>query len=138
MGVCTQQACPFGATRCGNACVDLSSSPQNCGACGTICPSGQVCDHGACTAACAAGETACGTACVDLKHDSTNCGSCGTVCSNDQICATEGAQVKCRDYRYAGCLSCPCTACGERACCAVPTASGAFAVLCVEDQCPAP
>lgn len=40
-------ACQTGRARCEEACIDLSSDPNNCGACGTICPSG-ICDRGVC------------------------------------------------------------------------------------------
>lgn len=136
--VCTKSPCPFGATKCAGACVDTSSSTANCGACGAACAGGQVCSAGSCVSSCPAGGTLCGGNCVDLKHDATNCGSCGTTCSTDQLCAAEGGQIKCRDYRFAGCLSCPCTSCGDRSCCAVPASTGAYSVLCVEDNCPLP
>jgi hypothetical protein len=45
------QACPQGQTRCGGACVDLSSDARNCGACGTVCPDGGRCRNGTCRAA---------------------------------------------------------------------------------------
>ena len=80
----------------------------------------------------------CGTACVDLKHDPTNCGSCGTVCDPSNVCAADNGVVKCRDYQFAGCNTCPCPSCGDRVCCPVANPQGSYDVLCVEDGCPLP
>ena len=137
-GVCTERACAMGATQCPGGCVDLDSSAANCGACGTACPAGQVCSRGSCQASCAAGLTTCGTACADLNHDPNNCGSCGTVCGKEEICAADKGQVKCRDYRFASCNTCPCAACGDRSCCVIPEVGGGYSALCVEDNCPLP
>jgi hypothetical protein len=53
------------STCCGHLCVDLSSSNDDCGACGIACPMGQAC---------------CGGRCLDVQNDATNCGKCGKVC----------------------------------------------------------
>jgi hypothetical protein len=39
-----------GLTECGNACIDTSRNPRNCGACGNICPAGEVCFSANCVA----------------------------------------------------------------------------------------
>ena len=39
-----------GLTKCGNACIDTSLNPRNCGACGNICSAGQVCFSANCVA----------------------------------------------------------------------------------------
>ena len=36
---------------CGTACVDVSMDPANCGACGTACAAGEMCNAGTCTPA---------------------------------------------------------------------------------------
>ena len=59
--------CPAGTSACGNACVDLTSSLQNCGRCGNVCPSGAACANGVC--ACSNGLTACTNGCADLLAD---------------------------------------------------------------------
>ncbi len=41
--------CRPGLTACDGRCVDLSLDPQNCGACGSACPSEQACVYGACS-----------------------------------------------------------------------------------------
>jgi hypothetical protein len=38
--------CPSGKTKCGAACKDLTSDQQNCGACGSACGAGEVCQAG--------------------------------------------------------------------------------------------
>jgi Stigma-specific protein, Stig1 len=80
-----RQACEAaGLTDCGGGCVDLSSDPFNCGACGNVCPGG-VCEGGICSAppiACVLTETNCGGVCVNLWSDPFNCGGCGIACAS--------------------------------------------------------
>lgn len=79
--------CPSGYTAVcptadgGHACIDTTSDPNNCGACGTACPSG-VCSNGVCVveAGCLSGTTDCNGVCVDLSTDVNNCGACGAAC----------------------------------------------------------
>jgi hypothetical protein len=71
-------------------CRDLRSSPLDCGACGTRCPS-LVCQDGRCLSEdeadaagkCSPGETFCNLEdgyCADLQTDALNCGACGNMC----------------------------------------------------------
>lgn len=79
-------SCASGCTsmtpaRCGNTCVDLSTSVRHCGACGTECTTpmnGDVaCVGGACRVSCVAGFHACGLSCAS----NTSLESCGTMCT---------------------------------------------------------
>jgi hypothetical protein len=67
--------CGAGTTLCnGVVCVDLGSSPTNCGACNNTCSgSGSL-------IAC------CDAACVNNSSDPMNCGGCGVVCEAGSAC----------------------------------------------------
>jgi hypothetical protein len=107
--------CASGLTFCGstdggspkNACVDLQTSPENCGACSAGC-TGQVtlqenaCTAGTCeaTGACLPGSEPCDGICVpngtvtcgaqcgvDTTLDNDNCGGCGNACLPGTFCA---------------------------------------------------
>lgn len=69
--------------------VDISTDPENCGACGNKCAPGQYCRQygGKYQCVCGPGETACGDlagsgdiSCVDVSSDTANCGACGHAC----------------------------------------------------------
>jgi len=74
--------CASGQTKCGTQCVNATSDPQNCGACGNVCLMGQMCQNGSCQ--CQAGLLNCNGACVG--SDSSHCGDCNTVCQLGQVC----------------------------------------------------
>ncbi len=70
--------------------VEVSTDPNNCGACGNKCAPGQFCRNymGSNQCVCGPGETACGDIvseyglfdCVDVMTDAKNCGGCGHAC----------------------------------------------------------
>ncbi len=99
-GVCTETcAADAGFSTCqpdGGSpyCANLSQDSNNCGSCGTVCPTAQSCSSSACACP-VADPVLCGTApntfCANTNTDSTNCGSCGHVCPAGQVCNGSGA-----------------------------------------------
>ena len=89
--------CSEGLTRCGDACVDLSSTSTRCGACDVACTATQTCLEGTCR--CSAGTQQCGDACVVTASDPANCGGCagegGTACASDQVCEQGQCKAAC-------------------------------------------
>ncbi len=79
---------------CGGQCVDRSSNPLHCGACGVVC--NQQCVNGAC--ACQSGRTLCGGDCVVLEDDLRHCGGCGQACGDGQRCTRGACEI---DFRWA-------------------------------------
>jgi hypothetical protein len=73
-------------------CIDVSSSPSNCGTCFNRCSLGgagysqiAVCDFGKCTVGCRNGAADCNGSqfdgCeIDTRSDPRNCGGCGITC----------------------------------------------------------
>ena len=70
-GACTV-SCVTGTTNCSGVCRDLTADRLNCGACGTACPTGQICSAGACTVSCPAGQVDCAGTCRELETDRLN------------------------------------------------------------------
>lgn len=89
------EGCSGGLDKCGEACVDPSSDPKNCGGCGKSCPGGQVCDNGACSDTCSGGRTNCDAACVDLNKDPLHCGDCAVACNSGETCASGSCNLSC-------------------------------------------
>jgi hypothetical protein len=88
---------------CNGLCVDPSGDRGNCGACGIVCQTNQLCSGGNCIACPKAGTVACGASgaafCADLSSDNGNCGACGNVCAHGTAC-------------QGGACVCPLTTCG--------------------------
>lgn len=94
-------ACSAPRTACGNACTDLSSDPNNCGSCGSICPPGATCQQGGCypkpmtCGACTSGTQTC---CQQVSPDQVQCGvsSCQPICQTfNGPCTGAGGSDKC-------------------------------------------
>jgi len=83
-------------TMCGSTCVDTQGDYQNCGTCGNVCGSSDVCSHGTCAVVCGGGSSRCGSNCVDLKSDPSNCGGCSTACTSGQVCNNGMCALTCQ------------------------------------------
>jgi hypothetical protein len=72
---------------CGGRCVDPRTSVTNCGLCGRVCATDQVCKDGKCRRMeCEDESVLCGLACIFTKSDDVNCGGCGKVCLFGKHC----------------------------------------------------
>ncbi len=99
---------------CGNTAVDIA----NCGSCGHVCATGQVCSNGVCKSACDAPFASCAGAqgCVDLSKDVKHCGACTTVCQTTDAGAVDsgGGEASADagpgpDYGTPACVKSACT-----------------------------
>lgn len=72
-------------------CTNTSTDNANCGGCGIVCGSGQVCENSACVNGCASMdggvETLCqpdagSPYCANTTSDIENCGACGVACTS--------------------------------------------------------
>ncbi len=83
----TPSACPTGTTLCGGQCSNPQGDGNNCGDCGIVCQTGQVCSAGVCSATgCPGDQLQCDTSCVTAASDPLNCGACGKICSGGATC----------------------------------------------------
>jgi hypothetical protein len=97
-------SCPAGQNTCASGCSDPNFDDSNCGACGTACTAGQVCQLGTCQACLTVTGvdiTACGGQCVDLDNDVNNCGTCGKACTTNScqagVCAAAPVEATGQD-----------------------------------------
>ena len=86
--------CGAGLTLCGSTCVNLQTSSDHCGACGSACPAGGPtgwngtgsCVAGQCKFSCYGGFANCNgdvkDGCEVSLSDSNHCGTCGRVCDS--------------------------------------------------------
>jgi hypothetical protein len=88
--------CASNLTKCGSACVDLTTDPSNCSACGKACKSGELCSAGQCTLTCGGGSFKCDGGCSDLLGDPNNCGGCGVKCDPGHVCNDGGCSLSCQ------------------------------------------
>ena len=118
-----------GISRCGDACVDLQTSPSHCGGCGIACGGGTTCVRGACL--CPASQpTACGGRCVDSRSDPSNCGGCDTRCTSAQRCESG----RCVGTSTGVCPS-SCGTNGECGSCRSPSDPAGSAYCCLSGLC---
>ncbi|MBL8716830.1 MAG: hypothetical protein JNL79_12585 [Myxococcales bacterium] len=87
--------CAATETQCGATCADLTSSAENCGACGTKCGAGEACVTGKCSTTCPAGQLVCSSKCVSTDNDNANCGACGTKCGAGEVCSAGKCATSC-------------------------------------------
>lgn len=142
-----EAGCDVGLTYCevAEACVDLQSDMNHCGACGAVCESSLVpveCRSGVCERAnCPVGVEYCGLAdgCRDLSSDPAHCGACANACASGVctggVCASSGGacpegEVECDGVCIATC--CNNEHCGE---CGNACTGG---MTCFEGQCDCP
>ncbi len=121
---CVNAKCQNPAAMCCNdvPCVDVTLDNNNCGKCGNVCGTGEICITGTCqcigggdggtTMACSAGQACCpgplGSGCTSVTTDVANCGSCGHACQAMETC--ESSQCQCG--KGAGCTGTD-TCCGS-------------------------
>jgi hypothetical protein len=99
-----QETCAQSGLACQGICEETQSDPNNCGACGNVCPSSvspfclqnpnqctpgqQSCVNGTCGATCGTGQSLCSGLCTNLQADPSNCGTCGIACASGQTCSS--------------------------------------------------
>ena len=99
-GYVCRPPCTGGTTRCGTACVDLQTDPNNCGGCGnTPCLSG-ACKNGECCATKTCGSLTCPAGADICTGTAVTCGSGAVSC----FCHNVGGASKCGSRG-------PCTTC---------------------------
>jgi hypothetical protein len=99
-----QDACPVmcgDLTKCGDACVDVTSDPAHCGSCDTVCDAGKLCEDRKCVPDCG-DSTRCGDVCVDLRTNVDHCGECSKPCprptgDGKAVCRANKCAVTCDD-----------------------------------------
>lgn len=96
--------CGGGTLCCPSGCVDVINDRANCGRCGNVCASNQVCRNLEC-ALCEPPKVPCGNQCIDITSDPTNCGSCGTPCRKYEEC--QQLKCVCRGERCQNGACCP-------------------------------
>jgi hypothetical protein len=110
--------CGAGApTLCGTQCVSLTTSLDNCGACGNVCPvvpNGQTsCNAGVCGFACHPDFHACGGVCASDVSPSTcgtSCAPCPTEANATATCSGVACGIVCNSG-FANCDGSPTNGC---------------------------
>jgi hypothetical protein len=117
--LCAGAAGDAGADAGAARCTSLQTDRMNCGACGTVCGTDQVCADGACTFMCTGTTTECSTPapmdggalryCAELMTDRANCGACGNTCQEGYSCQAGRCRIRCSE------LLMPCATAGSDA-----------------------
>ncbi len=81
-------------------CIDLLTSPDNCGKCGNACHENESCVLGSCTTqsseeACETSQTRCYDKCYALQNDAEHCGNCLTSCNENEKCIAGKCEIEC-------------------------------------------
>ncbi len=84
--VVAQATCDAPLRECGGTCVNPSSDPVHCGACGTACGEGESCQAGACSGATPCDGCGVADVCTDFATNDEHCGTCGNACPADRAC----------------------------------------------------
>jgi hypothetical protein len=89
--------CDDGRVECDGTCRNLQTDEFNCGSCGAVCRSGQICIRGRCDlgAECAPGTALCGGECVDVTNSPIHCGACGVTCADGFFCSNGACMPRC-------------------------------------------
>lgn len=79
-------SCELPKLKCGDNCIDVQSSNDNCGTCDNKCDGtkGLACSQGTCQ--CGTGKSECSGECTDTDSDPKNCGSCANACASGEVC----------------------------------------------------
>ena len=81
-GKCVYACAPLNADcnkKSADGCeVFTGDDPNNCGGCGNVCKTGEICWKGAC--GCPTGFAVCGAECRNLETDNLSCGVCDKKC----------------------------------------------------------
>jgi hypothetical protein len=63
---------------------------------------------------------------TDMETNPQHCGECDRACDIDELCVSSSCQPY---YPATGCSACPCSICGNGACCAQP---GTGQLICIQ------
>jgi hypothetical protein len=84
--------------KCDGIWAALDTDENNCGSCGNVCASGEICQSGVCVLAYSPPEglVECGGTFTFTSSDESNCGSCGNSCSSGEICQDGNCVLSCQ------------------------------------------